>query len=402
MNITKNIKSHFFNTIILLPILWSFTGMFLYPNGKKAIVVLILIAAITSFFLYGFKNISNNLKYNKLLWLLAASSAFAIAADFYYGYSSSQLRAFISVFIYLTILPPSITDKINLKFLTIAGAITSLTFTLTQVYIYHHQRLWDINPIPYATFVATIAILGFYFLLQSENAKQRILWVIVFASTLIPLFYSQTRGLWLALSVAMLTLLLKSLAANKKRGALLIPIAIILTISFSMRFDTVTERIEQTNNEILQIMKGNLNTSIGLRLQLWQTAIYLTGESPIIGLGDKHMERKKELAAHNIISPSILPFPHYHNQFLNALVKYGIVGLSLLLCSIFLPVYYFFKNDSQYKWPGFLVVLIFVVAALTDVPFQHAQTLTLYFFISYITLCAPDAHSTKPSTQRDE
>lgn len=397
-----NIKKNVANFLILLPILWTFTGMFLYPNGKKAIVVLVIIAAITSLFLYGFKNISSNLKSNKLLWLLAASSVFAIVADLYYGYSSGQLRAFVSVFIYLTILPPSVTEKINLKMLTITGTITSLVYTSTQIYIYHHNgRWWDINPIPYATFIATIAILGFYFLLQSKNIKQCILWATVFLSSLIPLFNSQSRGLWLALSIAIFTLLLKSLAANKKKGIILIPIAIILTISFSMRFKTVTERIEETNGEVQQIINGNFNTSIGQRLQLWQTALYLIGDSPIIGFGDAHIAQKAKLAEKNIISPSIVHFSHYHNQFLDALVKYGVVGLSLLLCSICLPVYYFFKRNGKYKWQGLMTVLIFVVAALTDVPFQHAPTLTLYFFIIYLTLCSPGAQLTNQSTERE-
>ncbi|MCG6202594.1 hypothetical protein KSO91_15335, partial [Psychromonas antarctica] len=100
-----NIKNNLLDALILLPILWAFTGLFLYPNGKKTIVVIILIAAITSLYKYGTHHIKDNLKDNKFLWLLGASSLFAILADSYYGYSASQLRAFISIFVYLSILP---------------------------------------------------------------------------------------------------------------------------------------------------------------------------------------------------------------------------------------------------------------------------------------------------------
>ncbi|MFT5558819.1 MAG: O-antigen ligase, partial [Sphingobacteriales bacterium] len=55
-----NFKNKLFNLVILLPIFWSFTGMFLYPNGKKAIVALILVAAIVSLYQYGVNHIRRN------------------------------------------------------------------------------------------------------------------------------------------------------------------------------------------------------------------------------------------------------------------------------------------------------------------------------------------------------
>ena len=80
-NLKRNFKINCLDLLILLPVLWAFTGMFLYPNGKKAVVALILVAAITSLCQYGVNHIKDNLKNNRFLWLLAASSVFAILAD---------------------------------------------------------------------------------------------------------------------------------------------------------------------------------------------------------------------------------------------------------------------------------------------------------------------------------
>ncbi|HEY7867531.1 MAG TPA: O-antigen ligase family protein, partial [Psychromonas sp.] len=286
----------------------------------------------------------------------------------------------------------------NLRLLTVLGAATSLIYLLIQMVVYNNYgRDWNINPIPYTTFVASIAIISIYFLLQSKTFKQRSLWLLTFIATLAPMFFSQVRGLWLALTIAILLLAIKSIINNKKSIFLLIALILILAIpSYSMSGKLI-QRFETTKIEMQKISSGNLETSIGLRLQMWKAALYLSTESPLIGLGDTHMERKKELAEQGIISSSIIDFSHYHNQFINDLVKYGIVGLFLLLSTIFLPLYYFFKNDSKYKWPGFLVVLIFVVAALTDVPFQHAQPLTFYFIVMYITFCT----NAPPLTKRE-
>lgn len=383
------IKNNYLNLIMLMPLYWTFTGMFLYPNGKKLIVVLTLLAAIVSIYSYRLQNIKDNIKKNPLLWLLGLSSLFALCAKYYYGYSSSQLRAFITLFVYFLILPQSLIAKIDLKLMTILGAASALIFTFLQVFIFDNARMWDINPIPYATFIASISILTLYFLLQRNTLKRSLIWFFVVLCTLVCLLYSQSRGVWLALLSVGILLVVKSSASLKRFVFLLIPICALLATSFYFSSENVSQRIQNTRSEIQQIESGNLNTSIGMRLQMWKAALMLIEEYPLLGLGDNHKKYKEELAAQGLISQEIIEFTHYHNQFINEQIKYGIVGLSLLLISLLLPLYYFYKNSSPYAWPGFLVMLLFFVASLTDVPFQHAQTLTFYFIVMYITLCAP-------------
>lgn len=382
-------KKNIFDLIILFPFVWSFTGVFLYSSGHKSLVVFILLAVITSAYYYGLNTIKKRLKENKLLWLLAISSIFAICAYYNYGFGSGRLRTFIILFVYFLIIPESLIPKINLKFLTIIGAITASTFTFFQIYIYNNGRYWDINPITYSTFIASIAILALYFLLQSKTIKQSIIWIFILPPTFVCLFYSQARGLWLALLVAAVVLIIKTLITNKQRFLFLIPIIGIIFLSFSFSSEKISQRITQTNNEIQKIKNGNFNTSIGLRLQMWEAALYLSGESPILGLGDTHLRHKEELVKQGLIAHNIARFKHYHNQFINDFVRYGSVGLCLSMFFILLPVYYFFKYNSPYKWPGLLVVLTFFIAALTDVPFKYGNTLTFYLMIIYITLCAP-------------
>jgi len=379
-------KKNILNYLILFPILWTFTGLFLYPDGKKLIIIFIIISIISSIYLYGMKAPIDNLKTNKWLWLLGACSLFALIARAYYGYNSNQLRAFVSIFIYLAIFPQNLLTNINLKYLTVAGAITSLSFMLLQTFFYQHGRSWDINPIPYATFIASISVLSFYFLLQIKSKKHMFLWLITFATTLVPLFYSQSRGLWLALATAIFILLIKVIITQRKALYLLIPIALVSLLAFSFGSEKIIQRINYTKSEIQRINSGDLSTSIGLRFQMWQAAILLTHESPLIGLGDDHIKYKQALADKAIISQEIVYRNHYHNQYLNELIKYGIIGLMLLLLCIVTPCYYLIKNNNENTWPGLLIIIIFVIASLTDVPFQHGQPLTLYLLVMYITL----------------
>lgn len=379
-------KKKLLELVTSLPILWVFTGLFLYPNGKKLMVVLVLISAITSVYLFGIKSILDNIKANKLLWVLSAYSLFSFFAKTYYGYSSSLIRGLLCLLVFLAIFPPQLASKINFKHLIIIGTITSFFFVMFNTFILHQGRMWSINPIPYATFSASLSILAFHYLLQGKGFKQCLLWLTTFFAAVIPLLYSQSRGLWLALAIVMTVVIIKYFFNQKKSIYLFIPFILASAIAYYFSHDKITQRVEQTKSEIQEVIQGNLNTSIGLRLQMWKAGIILSKESPFIGLGDNHITYKEALAKKNTISTAAVHFTHYHNQFLNDLVKYGLVGLTLLLLSITLPFYYLRKNNNQYTFPGLLIISIFTIASLTDVPFQHPQTLSFYFVSLYLLL----------------
>jgi len=394
-------KNKLLDCIIILPFLWVFTGLFLYPDGKKLIVILILFSAITSIFSYGKNLVWENIKTNKLLWILAACSLFSVIAKTYYGYSSSLMRALICLFILLATFPATLTSKINVKALIIIGTITSFVYVMFETYVLGHGRMWSINPIPYATFSASLSIAAFYYLLQSKSWKSCLIWLSTFIAATLPLLYSQSRGLWLALAVTVIVAIIKLLCSNKKSIYLLLPFILASSAAYYISQNKISNRIERTKVEVEQIMQGNLNTSIGLRLQMWEAAFILAKESPLIGLGNRHIERKKELVEQRLISSRIVHFTHYHNQFLSDFIKYGIIGLLLLLFSIFLPFYYLKKNNNQYTWPGILIIGVYIIASLTDVPFQHAQTLIFYFVLMYLLLSNTCKENKKITTASD-
>lgn len=374
------------DSLILSPIFWAFTGLFLYPGGNKFIVVLVLIATISSLYLYGYKTFINNLRANKWLWLLGTCSLFAVISRLSYGYSSSQLRAILVVLVYLIIFPPILIAKINLKKLTLVGSFVSILFVATQVVIYQNGRNWDINPIPYATFIASISILSLHFLLETQSKKGIILWLATFMVSLIPLFYSQSRGLWLALTITILLLLIKKICTKKIKISFLIILISTISISIFISSDKIDERINITKVEINAIKNGDLNSSIGIRFQLWEAAIILIKDSPLIGQGNDQKKYLELLANKNLISKSIINYNHFHNQFLDIQVRYGLIGLILFLASIILPSYYLLKSNNEYKWPLLLIINIFIIASLTDVPFNNGSTLTFYLLITYIIL----------------
>ncbi|GAB7219009.1 hypothetical protein VcTj87_08300 [Vibrio comitans] len=151
-----------------------------------------------------------------------------------------------------------------------------------------------------------------------------------------------------------------------------------------MSINSIENRISQTKNEIENIENGNLNTSIGLRLQMWKAGLYIIRDHFITGVGEGHMKLKSELSSKGIISKNASILSHYHNQIINDTVKYGIVGLVLLIASFILPINLLFKNNNLYTNLGYILIVHYAITCMTDVPLHNAQTHAFYFCLIFI------------------
>ncbi|MFA0520707.1 O-antigen ligase family protein, partial [Vibrio sp. 10N.222.55.E8] len=104
-------------------------------------------------------------------------------------------------------------------------------------------------------------------------------------------------------------------------------------LAMSLSYNQIEDRINSTLVEIHKISNGDMTSSIGLRFQMWKSARYSFVKSPIYGLGDSHREVLIELNKEGLVDDSLVKFSpnHYHNQFIDKLVKTGIIGLISML-----------------------------------------------------------------------
>ena len=87
----------------------------------------------------------------------------------------------------------------------------------------------------------------------------------------------------------------------------------------------------------------------------------------------------------------------YKNQFLNGLFKNNVIGVSLILFSVMLSFCYLMKNNNKYTWTGSLIITIYIITSLINIPFQHTQTLTFYFIIMYLLSSHSNQHQNEIS-----
>lgn len=157
-------------------------------------------------------------------------------------------------------------------------------------------------------------LLPFFFLgwLQSPDVRRRSWSYLLLATSLIPVFISLNRGLWLSLGVALVYAASRSgEVARLARRALLALVTLgLLVIVFTPVGSVVGERAETDHSS-----EG--------RFLLYEEAVRITAESPIIGLGGP---RPYE-------GDRIIPFVGTQGTLWTVLVSTGYVGLGLFLAA---------------------------------------------------------------------
>ena len=376
------------NLIFFIPFLWCVTGLLFYGDAPKDMVAIALVTMVTFLVTYGYKEAITNFKGSIISQLVAFFLCFIIAMDVYQGYSSTAIRAFSVSLVVLIFTPRIVIDKIreNLHLIIFVGSLSSFSFVVYEFYVLDTGRYWSINPVRYTTISCMLAMLSLMMLVLYENIKIRIISLISLLMSLNVLILGQTRGTLLAfvMSVMVFFLLLKVMGKLKIGYKFLTLLAIASLPFLYLNKQVIEIRYETTINEISNISAGNLDTSIGLRLQMWKSGLDMIKSSPFIGYGNSHFEEKKLQYKEGFISKQTAVFTHYHNQFIDSFVKLGVIGFLFLILVFSAPWYLYYKNKTSINLMMSIVSFAYIVASLTDVPLYHPQTIIVYFILMSI------------------
>ncbi|SKA23574.1 O-antigen ligase family protein [Photobacterium toruni] len=375
------LKKHLINGLILLPFIWLSTGIYLSKDSDKTMVIMILVSIVTSLMTFGIKEIKKNIINNRFIWLLLIIFSYLLFSYFYHGVSSREIRALIASLLLLITFPHQLLNKKTLLTLTVIGSITGLIFVIYFSIILKLGRGdWPLNAIPFSTITTVYLIFSIVFLLHCNNLKTQIIISLIVLINISSLILSETRGTLLAGFIAIIFILLKISIFKKINLKIIITSIIILSGIFLVLKHPIEQRIEQTAVEYHKIEAGNLTSSIGLRLQLWDSAPMLIKNNILLGVGNNIKNEIDNLYKKSKISQSLynLQPAHLHNQYLDKMVKNGVLGLVLFISLLLFPIVTSKETNTLYKQLSLGVVIIFSISSLTDVPFNHGQTLFTY------------------------
>ena len=230
-------------------------------------------------------------------------------------------------------------------------------------------------------------------------------WLLSLSSILL----SGTRGAWVAMALCV-AMVLAFACANSYKLALVT--LVFMFISFvagyhvidSNQRDQIRGRVTVAINEAkLYLHEDRFAGSSGLRLLMWHGAMEIVSNKPL-GIGSSNFNAAiNELADSDPRYNPARRFGHAHNQFLNALVENGWLGLLATLALFFYPSWLCWRayrqqsnnaNARVYAACGLLMLTSFIGSALTQALLSHHSMMLLFVVLLYFCCAQMRAWST--------
>lgn len=203
---------------------------------------------------------------------------------------------------------------------------------------------------------------------------------------------SGSRGGWVALILVISFIFWQSRTLFPKKIMLSIVVLVCLSLLtvFLVPQTGVQNRVSQVFENIEDYQAGEKSTSVGLRFEMWKTAVYMFQESPLIGVG----EHKSEIIRHDLVEREVVHvrvggFSHAHNEYLDTLALKGSIGFIFLMMLYLVPLRLFLSKAKRYEnnWKvkpyaiaGAVIPLCYMDFALTQSMFSHNTGVMMYAF----------------------
>ncbi len=274
------------------------------------------------------------------------------------------------------------------------GAVGAAFVALMDFYVHGELRAaGHNNAIQFgdiAMLFACLLLAGFLWAKQ-HSRSMIIIFVMGIMGGILASILSGARGGWLALPFALgLFYIANDLHKNKKKSVIFI-IATLAISGFAYYFlspELLQTRINYAISDLQQYFQTkNVDTSLGARLTLWQAGLSLIAERPLLGWGSL----TNYLSVSGDSQEVFQRFNHFHNDFLDAWVKRGLLGSAALFAIYAVPAILFVRRLKQcvpekqpLVYAGLILVTATFVFGLTQSFFSHSSGIMIYVFMLVI------------------
>ena len=389
------------NRIIMLILLCYPVLLLTVQGGMNVLFFLLLILSV--FCLYRAPESLHKDQWDAYTLAFALAMASPIFAVFlsqsYHGEFTARSydgpsRFLLAIPIYLALRQIKISTLTMLQYGLPLGAISAL---LVVFIVADHQPFFPragntfVNPIHFGDLAL---IMGFLSLFSINWAGRDPLYIVILKSLglLAGLFVSvqsESRGGWIAIPVVLLTWLI---IQNKERGLLRLLMAMVPPLLFGITsyflINIIHQRVDEVYSDIVAAWHGNLDTSIGIRLQLWETALYLFRENPIFGVGPNGYAPLMSTLTQSGLITEMAAYNgrgEVHNFIFASMARLGIFGLLSALAIFFVPFVIFIKatksdlaTQRKAAMMGICLVLGFFIFGLSVETFNLKMVAAFY------------------------
>lgn len=386
-----------YNRFLLYFIYFSF-GWLLFFNvnlkeGKSTLGKLIALVVLVSLPVLKIRFLENIKRpyFKESLIVSGIAFSYLLINHVFRNESFTWAQIILMFSIYAIAVPWSKLNIVFIKWLVIFSSAFFGAWAVAQVLFFNINRagFYAVNPIPYAVVAACMFITCMAIFLNEKNKLLKISSLISALGPLTATILSDTRGVWIAL-VATIFIFMVARLFSKLSIKTAITSMVVLLILFAPAFvykDSIVKRYNQTKMEFQKIEGDNLNSSIGIRLQLWERGIFYIKERPLFGMGTEgYKARIQEDYSNGLITQPALriSYSHFHNFFLDTMVRYGTIGLIVLLTWMAFPIYthHRLRNIRIRNWLSIMLLTV-SISGLTDTPFHLSYFIYFYVFVFY-------------------
>lgn len=160
----------------------------------------------------------------------------------------------------------------------------------------------------------------------------------------------------------------------------------VTNYKFKNRFISIYPRIYETIWELDSYFRSGdpNNKSLAQRIEYVKASLLLIKEKPFFGIGtgnwvieyDEVYEKMDSKLVKEKRGPS-------HNQYLNYMVKFGLVGFVLIFCAILIP---FFKVEHKSNFIFVLFLMVYAFANFGDSNLETHMGLSFFTFFYFLLL----------------
>jgi O-antigen ligase len=402
--IKNNSKIDLLNYLILI---YAFTLSF--PSEiKRVVAILMIILWLTDKTNYNFKLPKTNLFL--FFWIFIAYSLLS-----YFWSDVSFIEALKYIKRYWYYLPIFIIFKyLKKEYFEYAISLFLLGMLTSEILSYgNYFSFWQIglgkphNPTVfihhtiYSVFLAIVSIFLLSKIFTENSNTKKVLYLIFFITVTINLLVNSGRTGYFSFFI---TLVISIVFIYKLKIRYIISSLFSLVLLFFLAYNFSTNfknRIHLIKDDINQIiLNENYNTSIGARIGFWIIAKDIFEEKPLFGTGiDNQIKTKNRIIdedkSDNFKYVRVLE--HFHNNYLEILTQYGLVGLILFLM-IIIEILKIKIKDISINLLKISSITVYLLGSFTDILFYLKDAMLFLSFIVGIVLAQYKIESMNSST----
>ena len=268
-----------------------------------------------------------------------------------------------------------------------------------------------LNPIYYGDFSVSLALLAVFSQDwgRRDRAWLRALVWLGFAAAVFAAVDTGARGAWLALALLpLLWPVAHGSAPSAKRSLALIAVFVGASSVMIAAVPEVRLRIAESFANLAQWRRGQLDTSIGIRLQHWRVALHLFARHPWFGVGSLRLPHlMPRLQREGWLTPRamLLGRGELHSEILAHAAAQGALGVAASLAVYAVPAAQFWRclhDDARrgLRAPaamGLAFVGAFFVFGLTVQTFDLDMTTSYYALTVAVLLAACNPLQANPA-----